>query len=261
MTSYTNIEIEIANYTAILWLNRPDRHNALNPDLMQEVIRFFEKVEDDSNVRFVVIRGLGKSFCAGADLNWMKNSAKLSPEENLNDSSLLTSFFSTIYQSSKVVIGIAHGNIFGGGNGLLAACDIVYGITDSRFSLSETRLGLIAATITPYMLNKLHTSTYKELIFTARPFDGNEAERIGLLNKCFEAMDQLDEHLTALLELMLKAGPQSLIGSKRLINDLNNPAKFAEIVQQIPQILANVRVTDEAKEGFVAFLEKRKPKW
>lgn len=261
MKDYQNIEVVAANYTATLWLNRPERHNALNPDLMRETIHFFNEIENDESVRFVIIRGRGKSFCAGADLNWMKDSAGLSPEKNLNDSQLLTDFYSTIYNSKKVTIGIGHGNVFGGGNGLLAVCDMAYGLVNSNFSLSETRLGLIAATITAYMLQKLQASVYKELIFTAKPFDGRDAEKIGLLNKNFEAMEELDIHLNQTIDLMLKAGPQSLIGSKMLINDLSDPSKSGDILKKIPQILADVRVTEEAKEGFAAFLEKRKPNW
>ena len=261
MGDYKNIEIKIENYTATLWLNRPERHNALNPELMRESIDFFSSVDQDESVRFVIIRGKGKSFCAGADLNWMQESANLSEEENLKDSQLLTEFFATIYACRKVVIGIGHGNIFGGGNGLLAVCDFAYGLNDARFSLSETRLGLIAATITQYMLNKLHPSVYKELIFTAKQYDGEEAAKIGLLNQSFESMEALDAYLDKTIELMLKAGPQSLIGSKKLINDLIDPSISEAVMKQIPQILANARITPEAQEGFAAFMEKRKPNW
>lgn len=260
-TNYKNIAISIENYTAILWLNRPERHNALNPDLMRETIDFFSSVEDDETIRFVVIRGKGKSFCAGADLNWMKDSANLSDDDNLKDSQLLTDFFAAIYHCSKVVIGIGHGNIFGGGNGLLAVSDFAYGLNNARFSLSETRLGLIAATITPYMLNKLHPSVYKELIFTARSYNGEEASKIGLLNRSFERMETLEAYLGETIDQMLKAGPKSLIGSKKLIHDLLNTQDIDKELSRIPKILADVRVTEEAKEGFAAFLEKRKPKW
>jgi methylglutaconyl-CoA hydratase len=261
MRNCTTITVEIDQAVATLWLNRPEKHNALNPLLMNEVIQFFNDVELDKEIRFVVIRGKGKSFCAGADLGWMKESALLNREENLQEGQLLTDFFTTIYNSSKVTIGIAHGNIFGGGNGLLAVCDLAYSISASKFSLSETRLGLIAATITPFMLRKLQPSVYKELIFTARAFNGTEAERIGMVNKNFDEAADLDEHLKTTLSAMMNAGPQSLIGSKKLINDLLDISKHEEIKKQLPEIIANVRVTDEAKEGFAAFLEKRLPKW
>jgi methylglutaconyl-CoA hydratase len=261
MSAYKTIIIERTEQVVTLWLNRPERHNALNPDLMREVIHFFEQLENDTNSRIVVIRGKGPSFCAGADLNWMKASEKLNTEENLIDSRLLDTFFSAVYHSSKVTIGLAHGNIYGGGNGLIAACDLSYALNNSRFSLSETRMGLIAATISPYMLNRLHPSVYKELIFTARPFSGDEAEKYGLVNRSFPTYEALETALSITLNEICQAGPQSLIGSKKLINDLMNPALRNEMVAKIPRILADVRQTPEAKEGFAAFLEKRKPNW
>jgi methylglutaconyl-CoA hydratase len=258
---YRTIIIEQDKSIVTIWLNRPEKHNALNPDLMNEVIHFLEKIENDLSIRFVIFRGKGISFCAGADLNWMKDAATLNGKENLADSELLTDFFSRIYNSSKITIVIAHGNIFGGGNGIIAACDISYGVANARFSLSETRLGLVAATITPYMVKKLQPNIYKELIFTAKIFNGREAQEFGLLNKSFTLFDAMEEYLEKSLNAMKNAGPNSLIGSKKLINDLADPLKVNEIIKNIPQLLANVRVTNEAKEGFAAFIEKRKPKW
>ena len=261
MTNYRNIKIKQEGAVFSLWLNRPEKHNALNPDLMREVIHLFQWLENIDEVRIVILRGEGKSFCAGADLNWMKESAKLNREENLQESQLLSDFFSTIYHSRLITIAIAHGNIFGGGNGLVAACDIAYGLSNSKFSLSETRLGLIAASITSYMLKRLNTAVYKELIFTARPFSGIEAKEYGLLNNNFETFEELEVHLQNVLMNIKMAGPNSLKGSKRLINDLTDTSKTPEILKQIPKILAEVRITDEAKEGFAAFLEKRSPNW
>lgn len=261
MSAYKTIKTEQNGQVITLWLNRPERHNALNPDLMREVIHFFERIEHDPSSRMVVIRGSGPSFCAGADLNWMKASEKLNAEENLHDSRLLDTFFSTVYHASKVTIGIAHGNIYGGGNGLIAACDLGFALNNSRFSLSETRLGLIAATISPYMLKRLQPSVYKELIFTARPFSGSEAREYGLVNHSYATLDELEKGLASCIHDISKAGPQSLIGSKKLINNLMNPSLHDEMLSRIPGLLADVRQTSEAKEGFAAFLEKRKPRW
>ena len=261
MSKYKTILIKNEEAVSTVWLNRPDRHNALNPDLMREVIHYFQKIENDTTIRIVVIRGKGKSFCAGADLNWMKESANLSEEENKQDSRLLADFFSAIYHSSKITIAITHGNIYGGGNGLVSACDLSLGLSDCRFSLSETRLGLIAATITPLMLQRLHPSAYKLLVFSALPFNGTEAQEIGLLNKVFSTSEMLEEYLKRINDAMLKGGPNALSGSKRLINDLLDPSRSAETTKRIPDILATIRVTEEAREGFAAFLEKRKPNW
>ena len=259
MSNYKTILIKNEEAIATVWLNRSDRHNALNPVLMREVIHYFQKIENDTTIRIVVIRGKGKSFCAGADLNWMKESANLSEEENKQDSRLLADFFSTIYYSSKITIAITHGNIYGGGNGLVAACDLSLGLGDCRFSFSETRLGLIAATITPLMLQRLHPSVYKLLVFSALSFNGTEAQEIGLLNKVFSTSEMLEEYLKKINSAMLQGGPNALSGSKRLINDLLDPSRSAETKKRIPDILATIRVGDEAREGFAAFLEKRKP--
>ncbi|MBN2806149.1 MAG: hypothetical protein JXR22_05785, partial [Prolixibacteraceae bacterium] len=147
------------------------------------------------------------------------------------------------------------------GNGLIAACDFSYALTDSRFSLSETRLGLIAATISPYMLNRLQPSVYKELIFTAKPFSGADAGKLGLVNRSFPNMEALETALSDTLNDICLAGPQSLIGSKKLINDLIHPGLRDQMLAKIPKILADIRQTPEAKEGFAAFLEKRKSNW
>jgi methylglutaconyl-CoA hydratase len=259
--AYKTIQIKINGAVTTLWLNRSEKHNALNPEMMDEMINFLEEVETDESIRVIVIRGRGKSFCAGADLQWMLDSTSLSKEENDKEAHLLSSFFATVHQSTKIIIGISQGNIFGGGVGLLAACDLAYGLKSCTFSLSETRIGMIAASISPYMLHKLNPSVYKELVFTARRFNGAVAENIGLLNSSFESEEELDEHLENTIKMILGAGPRALIGSKQLINDLIDPATSVSAKEQIPGLLAAVRITDEAHEGFSAFLEKRKPKW
>ncbi|HOO84588.1 MAG TPA: enoyl-CoA hydratase-related protein [Prolixibacteraceae bacterium] len=246
---------------SIVNFNRPSVHNALNPSLMRKVIRFLKRAENDASVRVIVLRGNGPSFCAGADLAWMKKSAKLSEKENLEEARLLSEFFAAVKQSSKVTIAVAHGNVFGGGNGLVAVCDLAYGLNDTRFSLSETRLGIVAATISPFMLQRLPVHIYKELVFTARKFDGLEAEKIGLLNKSFETTEALDAYLDKTINAILNGGPLAVEGSKRLIDNLCDREKAPEITEQIPKILAEVRVSSEAREGFAAFLEKRKPNW
>lgn len=261
MTNYKYIKITKEKSVITLWLNRPEKHNALNPDLMREVIHFFQTIENSDEINLVIIRGIGKSFCAGADLNWMKESVNLNEDENLEECQLLSDFFSSIYHSQKITIAVTHGSIYGGGNGLVAACDLAYGLADSKFALSETRLGLVAASITYYMLNKLHPSAYKELIFTARQFNGLEAVKLGLLNSSFSSVEELETKLQNDLCLIEKAGPNSLIGSKRLINDFRDVSKTAGILKGIPKLLADVRVTEEAREGFLAFFEKRKPNW
>lgn len=259
--NYSNIIIERNGSVDTLWLNRPEVHNALNLEIMNEVIDYFKQIETDELVRVVVLRGKGKSLCAGADLNWMKQSAELSAEDNLEECKLLSLFFDAIYSSSKITIALAVGSIYGGGNGLAAACDMAYGLNQTKFCLSETRLGIVAATITPFMLKKLKPSVYKELIFTARVFNGVEALKVGLLNHSFDTMEQMDKHLNSVLNAILNGGPESLVGTKKLIHKLIEVETRIDALANIPKVLADVRTSEEAKEGFKAFVEKRKPKW
>ena len=261
MEKYQTITVKPEGKTLNLWLNRSEVHNALNRQLIVELHQFFQWAEEQPDFRFVVIRGNGKSFCAGADLNWMKESASLSETENLEDSRLLTEMLMAIYRSSKVVIGAAHGNVFGGGTGLLAACDMVYTVSNARFSLSETRLGLVAASITPFLLKRMKPSRLKELIFSGRHFNGEEANENGLADRVFESVEEMDRFILQLLEQMLKGGPRAVVLSKQSINDLSDGTAMDENMKRMPKLLAEVRVTPEAQEGITAFLEKRTPDW
>jgi methylglutaconyl-CoA hydratase len=261
MEEYQTISVKPEGKTLNLWLNRSEVHNALNREMIVELHRFFQWAEEQPHFRFVVIRGHGKSFCAGADLNWMKESANLSDAENLDDSRLLTQMLMAIYRSSKVVIGAAYGNIFGGGTGLLAACDMAYTVTRARFSLSETRLGLVAASITPLLLKRMKSSRLKELIFSGSHFNGTEAFENGLADRVFESVEEMDRYILQLLEQMLKGGPRAVVRSKQLINELTDGTSMDEYMKQMPELLAEVRVTPEAQEGITAFLEKRTPDW
>ena len=260
MENYLTLKAELKGEVITLWLARPDVHNALNDVLIREITSFFNQIEELKQIRIVVIRGLGKSFCSGADLAWMKRAFALSAEENLMESFELSNMFGSIFKSSKIVIAAVHGNVFGGGNGIVAACDLAYCISNSKFSLSEARIGMAAASITPYLLQKLNTSDLKELIFTARTFTAEEAKEYQLVNKCFINLEEMDSHLQGLIDGILSNGRNALLESKKLINQLTEVAAI-EKKKQIPDLLAQIRVSDEAQEGFSAFLEKRIPKW
>ncbi|MCK9639436.1 MAG: enoyl-CoA hydratase-related protein [Prolixibacteraceae bacterium] len=260
MDNYQTIRTELNGANLTLWLSRPEVHNALNHLMIREISHLFSELEKMSNIRVVIIRGHGKSFCSGADLQWMKNAFALSNAENLKESEELSGMFSTIFQSSKIVVGVVHGNVFGGGNGLVAVCDLAIGLSDSRFSFSETKIGMVAATITPYLLQKIKISDLKELIFSARSFDGDEAVKYGLLNHSFSSPESLDHFLNNLLTLTESNGREAIAASKQLINRLTLQS-MQETMENIPGILAQIRVSPEAQEGFSAFLEKRKPNW
>jgi len=260
MENYLTLKTETKEHVVTLWLNRPEVHNALNDTMIREISSFFTEIEANRAIRIVVIRGTGKSFCSGADLAWMKKAFTLSEAENLKESQELSDMFYMIYNSSKVVIAVVHGNVFGGGNGLVAVCDLAYGLGNATFSLSETRIGMAAASITPYLLRTVHPSDLKELIFTAKSFTGEEAVNYQLINRSFSVPGEMESHLNSLIEGILSNGRQAIVESKRLINRLTEKVVTAEM-EQIPNLLARIRVSGEAQEGFSAFLEKRKPKW
>ena len=260
MENYQTIKTELKEHVATLWLTRPEVHNALNDIMIREITSFFTKIEGENAIRIVVIRGSGKSFCSGADLLWMKKSFTLSESENQRESQELSDMFRLIFNSSKTVIASIHGNVFGGGNGLVAVCDLAYCEANSKFALSETRIGMAAASITPYLLLKVHPSDLKELIFTARSFTGEEAFRYKLVNQSFATANEMELHLNEVISQLLSNGRNAIMESKKLINQLTEKL-VAGNREQIPDLLARIRVSPEAQEGFSAFLEKRKPKW
>ncbi len=260
MDQYKTIVTVLNGQVATLWLARPQVHNALNDIMILEISDFFSKIENDNAIRLILIRGQGKSFCSGADIGWMKQAITLPKEENINESKALSKMYSLLFNSSKIVIAAAHGNVFGGGCGLVAACDLAYCVADAGFALSETRIGLAAASITPYLLNKVPPSVLKELIFSARSFDGTTAARYGLINQAFESAEAMELYLNEIIKDILANGLQALTESKKIINRLTEGPK-RDVMAEIPELLAHMRISNEAQEGFSAFLEKRKPKW
>lgn len=260
MDNYQTIQCELNGSVLTLWLSRPEVHNALNGKMIREITLFFHQVEKMDEVRVVVLRGHGKSFCSGADLQWMRNAFTLSNEENLSDSKALADMYSSIFLSCKVVVAVVHGNVFGGGNGLVAVCDWAYGLSNTNFCLSETKIGMAAATITPYLLLKIRPSKLKELIFPATKIDGEQAKEFGLLNHVFPSSELLEAHLGEVLDRIAENGREAIVASKRLINELALES-MKGVMDQIPGLLASIRVSPEAQEGFSAFLEKRKPIW
>lgn len=260
MTKYTTLKYVEKDQIATIYFARPEVHNALNNIMIEELISIFNEIEINATIRIVILRGEGKSFCSGADLSWMKKSFALTPEENLKECETLAQLFTSIYSSSKVVIAAIHGNAYGGAIGIIATCDLAYCVSDSSFVLSEAKLGVVAATITPYLLLKINHSQLKELIFTAKLFNGADAMNLNLVNKSFDSVDKLDLELGKITTQILQNGTQAIIESKKVLNKLvmNNISSFKD---SLPQLLAKTRVSLEAREGFSAFLEKRKPNW
>jgi methylglutaconyl-CoA hydratase len=259
--NYINIEFEIKEKAGIVWLNRPDVHNAMNAEMIGEVVDVFEKANDMEDVRYMIIRGRGKSFCAGADLNYMKGIAKFGLEENYQDGLKLAKCFNAIYTCNKPTIAVVHGAAIGGANGLLAACDMVYCMDETKFAFAEVKLGIAPATISPYVCKRLGEYGARDLMITGRRFLGKEAESLGLVNKSFETEDELEEQLDFTHEMFMSSGPAAMGATKELIYNLYNRYNFEDSIDYSAKLIAELRASEEGQEGMASFLEKRKPNW
>jgi methylglutaconyl-CoA hydratase len=257
---YKTIELEIKNEVGTIWLNRPEIHNAFNEVMISELIELFEEINDRDDIRVVVMRGRGKSFCAGADLNWMRDVAKYSYEENYKESLNLSLCFYNIYTCTKPTIAIVHGAAIGGANGLLAACDMVYADEDTTFSLSEVKIGIVPACISPYVTKRVGEYGSKELMLTGKRFKGAEAAHHRLVNKSLPA-NEIDKELEELIALLKTSGPKAMTHCKNLLYVISNKLSLQEAIDYTAKMIAEIRASEEGQEGMAAFLEKRKPNW
>jgi len=260
MKVYTTIDIEIINEVGTIWLNRPEIHNAFNEVMISELIEMFKEIKDNNEVRIVVLRGKGKSFCAGADLNWMRDVSKYSYEDNYEESLNLSNCFYEIYTCPKPTIAVVHGAAIGGANGLLAACDFAYADENTTFSLSEVKIGIVPACISPYVTKRVGEYGSKELMLTGKRFKGKEAAYHRLVNKSL-ASDNLEEYLDEVIALLKTSGPKAMSHCKKLIYDISNKLTLQEAIGYTAKMIADIRASEEGQEGMSAFLEKRKPKW
>ena len=258
MISYKTIEITREEGVLTVWMNRPEVHNAFDETMLRELADCFERLDDD--IFCVVLRGRGKSFCAGVDLNWMKAVSRNSYEQNYTESLLLSKCFLAIYQCPKPTIAIVHGVALGGGNGLLSACDIAYCSDDATFSLSEVKIGIVPACISPYVIKRVGEYGAKELMLTGKRIKGKEAEHFRLVNKSVPA-EEIDATLADLIALLRTSGPKAMTHCKNLIHEVSNNLELMEAYDYTARVIADIRASDEGQEGMNAFLEKRKPNW
>lgn len=245
-----------------LALNRPETHNAFDAELIQQLTAALEALDKDDSVRAVIITGTGSTFSAGADLNWMRSMAKASESENLQDSLQLAKLMRTLNYLSKPTIARVNGAAYGGGVGLIACCDIAIGIEATKFSLSEVKLGLVPAVISPYVISAIGLRHARRLFLSAEIFDSALALRIGLLHETVPHA-QLDESIDKTLHWLLKGGPSAQTEAKKLAlrisgNSFENAEKTD---QENAALIAKLRVSAEGQEGLNAFLEKRAADW
>jgi len=257
---FETIEIDVKESVGTIWFNRPAIHNAFNERMISEITAALNALSIDPTVKIVVMRGRGKSFCAGADLNWMRDVASYSYEQNFEESLNLSKCFYAIYSFPKPTIAIVHGAAIGGANGLLAACDLAYCEENTTFSLSEVKIGIIPACISPYVTKRVGEYSSRELMLTGKRFQGAEAFRHHLVNGFYPA-ETLDDSVNEVIKHLLTSGPAAMTHCKQLLLNLCNDWTLEDAIVKTAEIIADIRQSAEGQEGMAAFLEKRKPNW
>jgi methylglutaconyl-CoA hydratase len=258
--TYQTLEIIQEGPRATIWLNRPDVRNAFNETSIAEITQAFRVLDSDRDVRVIILAARGTAFCAGADLNWMKKMASYSEEENFSDAQALAEMMQVIYECNKPTIARVQGDCYAGGMGLVAACDMALAVDTAGFCLSEVRLGLIPATISPYVIRAIGERASRRYFLTAERFDAQEARRIGLVHEVV-AEDQLDHEIDKLVHALLACSPHAIDEAKRLIRDVSGETIEPELVTDTVRRIAQIRVSEQGREGVQAFLNKRKPNW
>lgn len=258
--SYQTIIAKIENHVLTVTLNRPDVRNAFNETLISELTHVFGNEALSNDVKVVLLKGCGKVFCAGGDLNWMKQSLSHTKEENFEDAHKLSSMLSKINHCPKPVIASIHGAAMGGGFGLVSVCDYVVASPETVLSLSEVRLGLIPAVVGPFVYDKIGQAWARALFLSADKLTPSDAKNIGLVHAITKSADELEKTTQEIIANFLTLSPQALRIAKHFIFELHHKPD-AEKAAFAAKNLADIRVTPEAQEGIKAFLEKRKPNW
>ncbi len=260
MSSSSLLVAKQSSGVATLTLNRPDKHNALNRALILELQQALEEIGQDDTVRVISLQANGKHFCAGADLNDMRESATFSQKENIEDASKLARLFQTLAQCSKPTIATIQGACFGGGIGLAACCDIAICDCDASFFFSETKLGLIPAMISPYIVKAIGHRAAKAHFLSAEIFDGPKAYEMGL---CYDVVmrEGLADRCDKIIHNLLNNGPKALEATKELIQSLESLPIDTVLSEKLATLIATIRASDEGQEGLQAFLNKRAPQW
>jgi methylglutaconyl-CoA hydratase len=252
------LSVEKKDGIARVTLDRPELRNAFDDALIASLTKAFLDIENDPAIRVLILAGNGPSFCAGADLNWMKRMAKYGYAENLADAEALARMLATLDRLPKPTIARVHGPVFAGGTGLVAACDIAVGSREAKFCLSEAKLGLSPATISPYVIRAMGEQNARRYFLTAEVFGADEAFRIGMLSVL---TDRLDEEIEALTRHLLAGGPEAHARIKDLIRAVSGRPVDDALAADTAKRIAEIRVSPEGREGIASFLEKRKAAW
>ena len=257
---FMTLEIELDGPVATIWMNRPELHNAFDENLIAELTAACIALDEDDDIRVVVLAGRGKSFSAGGDLNWMKRAANNGIDENLEDARALARMLRTLAEMGKPTIARIQGAALGGGMGLAAACDIAVASTKAFFATSEVKFGIMPSAISPYVLRAIGARQAYRYFQSAERIDAARAREIGLVHEAVEA-EQLDARVKEIVGALLQGGPLSQAAAKQLIRAVNHQPVNDTLVEDTAHRIAHLRATPEAREGIAAFLEKRSPAW
>ena len=261
MTDFTTVQLEKdPRGFATLWLNRPEKNNAFNAEMIRELILALDLIAADKTLRFLLLRGRGRHFSAGADLAWMQASAKLDYNANLNDARELAELMYNLNALKIPTLAVVQGAAFGGAVGLVSCCDMAIGTDDALFSLSEVRIGLAPAVISPFVVQALGERAARRYALTAERFSGNRARELGLLAEAYPAAE-LDAQVEAWVANLLLNSPQAMQASKDLLREVASGVLSPPLRRYTENAIARIRVSPEGQEGLNAFLEKRTPAW
>lgn len=245
---------------AVITLNRPEVHNAFDPEMVRALTATLADIAADDSIRAVVISGAGKSFCAGADISHMRQSAKFTKAQNHQSASESARMFHALYTLNKPTVAAVHGAVRGGGCGIVAACDIAIATRTATFRLSEVKIGVVPAMISPYVIGAIGERQARRYMLSGEEFDCAEAWRIGLVHDLVEE-EQLATRVGEMLGQLYSSGPKAVHAIKQLIPRSAHSPIGAGIIDETSKVIADIRATPEAQEGLTAFLEKRKPSW
>ena len=257
---YQTLTVTITDRIGQVTLDRPDVRNAFNESSIAELALAFDELARNELVRAIVLAANGPAFCAGADLNWMKKMAGYSDSENRADAMRLADMLRTIYTCSKPVVAKVQGDCYAGGMGLVAACDVVVSVDTANFCLSEVKLGLIPATISPYVIKAMGEQAARRYFLTAERFDAKEAHRIGFVHEIVPAAD-LDTTVAGIVQALANNSPNAVREAKQLVREMVGQPVTEALLEDTATRIAGIRASLEGREGVASFLEKRRPSW